>query len=101
MNKNVCNQLNMVYAITPAISLFGWYSTLNELVIKIRDSQINTFNPNLLNFLDSILTFLILDDINPVTNSKKIKITKEIIVKCSNPKYFSTTDDIPTNGMVK
>jgi hypothetical protein len=68
--------------------------------MNIKDNQTKTFNPNRLNFLDSILTPLTFDESNPVNNSKKIKTPKEIMVKCSKPKYFSKIEDIPTNGSV-
>lgn len=68
--------------------------------MNISENHINTFKPNLLNFLDSIFTFLTLEDSKPVINSKKINKPNDIIVRYSNPKYFSIPTDNPANGNV-
>ena len=68
--------------------------------MNISENHINTFKPNLLNFLDSIFTFLIFEDSKPVINSKKINKPNDIIVRYSNPKYFSNPTEIPAIGNV-
>ncbi len=68
--------------------------------MNISENHINTFKPNLLNFLDSIFTFLTFEDSNPVTNSKKINKPNDMIVRYPNPKYFSNPTEIPVNGNV-